>query len=74
MSKGIRIYNWFIGIWGTILTSLFIMGSMMKEIFDKEYKPSTLYILFVTFVFTYYVFKLAYMINYSISLKNEEEK
>lgn len=74
MSKGIRIYNWFIGIWGTILTSLFIMGSMMKEIFDKEYKPSTLYILFVTFVFTYYVFKLAYMINYSIILKNEEEK
>ena len=74
MSKGIRIYNWFIGIWGTILTSLFIMGSMMKEIFDKEYKPSTLYILFVTFVFTYYVFKLAYMINYSINLKNEEEK
>lgn len=74
MSKGIRIYNWFIGIWGTILTSLFIMGSMMKEIFDKEYKPSTLYILFVTFVFTYYVFKLAYMINYSISLNNEEEK
>lgn len=74
MSKRIRTYNWFIGIWGTILTSLLIMGSMMKEIFDKEYKPSTLYILFVTFVFTYYVFKLAYMINYSISLKNEEEK
>lgn len=74
MSKGIRIYNWFIGIWGTILTSLFIMGSMMKEIFDKEYKSSILHILFVTFVFTYYVFKLAYMINYSISLKNEEEK
>lgn len=74
MSKGIRIYNWFIGIWGTILTSLLIMGSMMKEIFDKEYKPSILYILFVTFVFTYYVFKLAYMINYSINLKDEEEK
>jgi hypothetical protein len=74
MSKGIRIYNWFIGIWGTILTSLLIMGSMMKEIFDKEYKPSTLYILFVTFVFTYYVFKLAYMINYSINSKDEEEK
>lgn len=74
MSKRIRTYNWFIGIWGTILTSLLIMGSMMKEIFDKEYKPSILYILFVTFVFTYYVFKLAYMINYSISLKNEEEK
>lgn len=74
MSKMIRTYNWFIGIWGTILTSLFIIGSMMKEIFDKEYKPSILYILFVTFVFSYYVFKLAYMINYSISLKNEEEK
>lgn len=74
MSKGIRIYNWFIGIWGTILASLLIIGNMMKEIFDKEYKPSVPYTLFVIFDFTYYAFKLAYMINYSMSLKNEEEK
>lgn len=74
MSKGIRIYNWFIGIWGTILTSLLIIGNMMKEIFNKEYKPSVPYTLFVIFCFTYYAFKLVYMINYSMSLKNEEEK
>lgn len=71
MSKWIRIYNWFFGIWGTILDSLLIIGNMIREIFDKEYKPS---VLFVIFCFTYYVFKLAYMINYSISLKNEERK
>lgn len=46
----------------------------MKEIFNKEYKPSVPYTLFVIFCFTYYAFKLVYMINYSMSLKNEEEK